>query len=84
VGLLSLLFLPFIGPFKGFLFVSGHIAEEAERAWYDEEAIRGMLLELELRLQDGEISEEEYTQAEEQLMGRLAEAVQRRQAPGQP
>jgi hypothetical protein len=83
MGLLDLVFLPVTGPFQGLLFVARNIAAEAERAWFDEEAIRGALLEMELSLQDGQITEQEYAEAEEQLMERLAEAVSRREARGQ-
>ena len=80
MGPLDLLLLPIMGPVNGLVFVAKRIGEEAERSWYDEEAIRGALLEMELRLQDGEISEQEYAQAEDLWMERLAEAVSRREA----
>jgi len=83
MGLLDLVFLPIMGPVNGLVFVAKRMGEEAERAWFDEEAIRGALLEMELSLQDGQITEQEYAEAEEQLMERLAEAVSRREARGQ-
>jgi len=77
--MLDLLFLPFTGPFKGLEFLARRIVEQAEQTWYDEGAIRGAMLELELLLQDGEISQQEHASAQEQLMERLAQAVSRRQ-----
>ncbi|MBI4235901.1 MAG: gas vesicle protein GvpG [Chloroflexi bacterium] len=82
MGFLGLLGLPLTGPFKGLLFVATSLTEEVERSWYDEEAIRGALLEMELQLQDGEIGEAEYAEAEAVLLERLAEARRRRGLAG--
>jgi len=75
---LGTLFLPFTGPFKGLLALAKHVASEAEGALYDEDALRDALLMLELRLQKGEISEEEMLRTETELMERLAVAWARR------
>ncbi|MBI4333889.1 MAG: gas vesicle protein GvpG [Chloroflexi bacterium] len=80
--ILDLLLLPFLGPLKGLAFVARHIAEEGERAWYDEDALMGALLDLEIQLQDGEISQEEYTRLETELVERLGEARRRKTAGG--
>jgi len=72
-SLLDLLTLPVSGPIKGVLWVAKKVAEQAEKEFYDEDAVRGKLLELELRYDLGEISEEEYNTLEEVLMERLRE-----------
>jgi len=75
---LGFLFLPFTGPFKGLLALARHVAGEAEDALYDEDGLRDALLMLELRVQKGEISEEEMLRTETELMERLAVAWSRR------
>ena len=75
---LGLLFLPFTGPAKGLLALVRHIAGEAEGALYDEGSLRDALLALELRLQEGEIGQEEFVRTEAELLERLAEAWRRR------
>ena len=45
--------------------------EHAEAEIYDEGAVRGKLMELEMRFDLGEISEAEYLEAEEFLLSRL-------------
>jgi len=72
-SLLDLLTLPVSGPIKGVLWVARKVAEQAEKEFYDEDAVRGKLLELELRYDLGEIDEEEYEALEEALMERLRE-----------
>lgn len=74
----DLILLPVTGPFKGLLFIAKQIAQEAENALYNEETIRGALLDLELRLEDGTISHEEYIKSEEQLIERLNKALERK------
>jgi hypothetical protein len=69
--LVDLLTLPVTGPIKGVIWIAEKVAEEAEKKLYDEDAVRGQLMELELRYDLGEISEEEYLEAEEVLLERL-------------
>jgi len=78
---LGFLFLPFTGPFKGLLALARHVASEADGALYDEAALRDALLMLELRVQKGEISEDELARTETELMERLAVAWARRPQP---
>jgi len=72
--LLKLLTAPITAPIAGFRFVLGRIEEMAERELYDEELIREDLLLLQLRLDEGEISEEEYVVEEADIMARLRAA----------
>jgi hypothetical protein len=77
--LMKLLTLPVAGPIQGVIWVAEKVAEQADRVLYDEEAVRGQLMELELRYDLGEISEEEYLAAEEALLARL-KVIRERQA----
>jgi hypothetical protein len=56
------------------------IAERADAELYDEGKIRKDLVNLELSLDMGEIAEEDYQKAEDDLMERLRES--RRRAEG--
>lgn len=78
--LLDLLALPVTGPIKGVVWVAKQVAEQADREMYDEGKIRSKLMELELRLDMGEISEEEYMEVEEVLLDRLRVIRQRKAA----
>jgi hypothetical protein len=77
--LTKLLTLPVAGPIQGVIWIGEKVAEQADRVLYDEEAVRGQLMELELRYDLGEISEEEYLAAEEALLARL-KVIRERQA----
>ena len=58
--LLRLLAAPVTLPFSGFRFILTQVAEMAERELYDEDRIREDLLLLQVRLDEGEITEEEF------------------------
>ncbi|HWE10402.1 MAG TPA: gas vesicle protein GvpG [Solirubrobacteraceae bacterium] len=75
----GLLTLP-LAPVRGVLWVAEQVADEAERQMYDEDRIRGELLQLELEFDDGLIDEEERTMREDELLERLAVAQAQRQA----
>ena len=77
--LIDLLTFPVLGPIKGVIWIAEKVAEQAEKELYDEDAVRGQLMELELRYDLGEISEEEYLEAEEALLERLR-IIRERQA----
>lgn len=76
--LIDLLTFPLMGPVKGVVWIAEKIAEQADKELYSEEAVRGKLVELELRYDLGEISEEEYLEGEESLL-RLLRAARERQ-----
>ena len=63
-------------PVKGFVGIFKKIHEMAEKEFSDEDYIRERLMELQLRFELDEISEEEYTKQEEELMARL-EAIRK-------
>jgi len=69
-----------MGPIKGITWIAEKIGEQADKEVYSEDAIRGKLLELELRFDLGEIAEKDYNELEETLLGMLRVARER-QAP---
>ena len=81
--LINVLTLPIMGPIKGIVWIAEKVVEQADRELYDEEAIRGRLMELELNYDLGKISEEEYLTIEEELLARLKVIRERRLAEGE-
>jgi gas vesicle protein GvpG len=74
MGLITgLLTLP-LAPVRGTVWLAERIQEQAENELYDEDAIRGQLMEIEAAREAGEISEEEATQVEDALLERLIAA----------
>jgi len=69
--LIDLLTFPVMGPIKGLVWIAKKVAEQAENELYNADKVRGQLVELELRLDLGEITEQEYLAAEEILLERL-------------
>lgn len=78
--LLKLLALPVSLPMAGFRFCLEQVVEMAEQELMDEEPVREALLLLTLGLEDGEVSEEEYTEREAALLRRLREIRAYKQA----
>jgi len=60
-----------MGILKMVIWIAEKVAEQAEKELYDEGKVRGQLMELELRYDMGEISEEEYERAEDALLKQL-------------
>ncbi len=77
MGLLSIFTFPITAPLEGVLWVAEQITEQAENELYNPQRIRQKLADLELRLDMGEISEEQYLEAEEELLARLRVARER-------
>ena len=76
----SLLTFPVSGPLKGVMWLAAMLQERAEGEMYNEDAVRGRLMELELRLDMGEMTEDEDQAAEDELVAQLAEIRERRAA----
>jgi hypothetical protein len=72
MGLLKLLAIPLTGP----LWVANVVRDEAERQFYDEDAIRGQIATLQQQYQAGEIGAEFFDRQEEALFERLLDARQ--------
>ncbi len=69
--LLDWLLLPVVGGPTLVHWLAEKLAEEVERESLDEGRVRGELLELQQRLDAGEVTEEEYDRQEKALMERL-------------
>jgi hypothetical protein len=80
--LLKLLTLPITGPIDGVLWIAETLAERAEDELYSPDKIRAQLTELELRFDLGELSEDDYLAAEDELLARLRVARQRQAERG--
>jgi hypothetical protein len=72
VGLLAkLLFFPVAGPVAGIRWTLGQVQRVAEQELTDDTRIKNDLMELQLRLELGDIDEVEYAKAEAVLMQQL-------------
>ena len=69
--IIDLLTSPFLGPIKGVAWITEKIIEQAESQMPSERTVLRDLTELQLRLDLGEISEEEYDKQEEVLLQQL-------------
>lgn len=78
--IVELLTAPISAPLAGLRFILDTIRDMAERELLDEERIREDLLLLQLRVDDGDISEAEYLVAEAEIMERLRAARANREA----
>ena len=78
--LTRLLTFPVTGPVEGLVWIAEKLTEQAEAELYDEDAVRGRLMELELKRDMGEISDEEHLAAEDDLLALLREIRERKAA----
>ena len=67
-----------LAPVNGFKFIMRQIQQIADRELNDESVLKEQLLELQMRLELEEISEEDYAEAERELFARLR-AIKTRQ-----
>ncbi|WP_369226655.1 gas vesicle protein GvpG [Streptomyces sp. R39] len=82
MGLIKeLLLLPF-APVRGSAWVVAQVVQEAERIYYDPATVQAELARLEERLEAGEIDEEEFDRAEDEILDRLETALRRGVGPG--
>jgi len=68
---LDLLTLPVLGAPRMVHWLAKKVTEEAERELLDEDRVRAQLLELQIRYDLGEVSEEKYAEEESVLVERL-------------
>lgn len=66
-----------LAPFSGFNFIMRTLLKVAEEQWTDDAPLKEQLLELQVRLESGEITEEQYLEAESSILKAIRE-VQRR------
>ena len=71
--LFKLLALPITAPAAGIRYCIDKVVEFAEHEMTDDEPIREQLLELQLDLEEGRVTEEEYVEREAVLLARLRE-----------
>lgn len=72
-------------PFSGFSFVLRTLQRVAEEQYTDDAPIKEQLLELQLKLESGEITEDEYIQEEAAIIRQLREIENRkRELAGAP
>ena len=71
--LFKLLGLPFSLPAAGVKFVFNQLIETAEQEMMDDGPVKEALLELQMKLEEGEISEEDFAEQELVLFQRLRE-----------
>jgi len=69
--LVDILTLPVLGAPRMAHWLGKKLVETAEQEEFDEGALQGQLLDLQMRYELGEVSEEEYTQQETALLERL-------------
>jgi len=69
--ILDLLTAPVLGPIRGVHWLATKVTEAAEGEVLDESKVRGELLELQMRLDMGDITDEEYDEQERVLVERL-------------
>jgi Gas vesicle protein G len=65
-------------PFAGFNFVLRTLQRIAEEQYTDDAPVKERLLELQLKLESGEITEDEYTREEAAIIRQLREIENRR------
>lgn len=67
-------------PFSGFGFVMRTLQKVAEEQYTDDAPVKERLLELQLKLESGEISEDEYAAEEASIIRQLREIENRKRA----
>ncbi len=78
-----LLTFPVSVPVETALWTARKLAERAEEVYYDDAPVRAALMELELKLDLGEIDEETFEAEEAQLLQRLKEIREYKAAQSQ-
>ena len=66
-----------LAPFSGFNFIMRTLLKVAEEQWTDDAPLKEQLLELQVQLESGELTEEQYLEAEAAILKEIRE-VQRR------
>ena len=72
-------------PISGFKFIMRTLQRAAEEEYTDDAPLKERLLELQLSLENGDISETEYVQAEREILQQLRQVqARRRELAGLP
>ena len=72
--------LTLLSPIAGFKFVMRTLMRTAEEQWTDDTPLKEQLLELQEKVDSGEITEEEYVREEASILRDIREIQERRQA----
>lgn len=75
--LFKLLALPITAPVAGVRYCIEKVVEYAEHELNDDEPVREQLLELQIELEEGRVTEDEYAERESVLLARLREIRER-------
>ena len=68
----------FMAPIAGFKFVLRTLERVAEEQWTDDAPLKERLLELQVRLDQGEINEDQYAEEETAILRELREVQKRK------
>lgn len=60
-----------LAPLNGVIWIGKKVNDLVEKEFFDEDRIKEKLMELQLRFETDEISEEEYKKQEQELLARL-------------
>ena len=66
-----------LAPFKGWNFIMNTLLKVAEEQWTDDTPLKEQLLALQIQVEEGQINEEQYLEAEAAILRELRE-IQRR------
>jgi len=65
-------------PLDGFKFILNTLVKVAEEQWTDDAPLKQQLLELQVLLENGDITEEEYVETEAKILRHLREIQERK------
>lgn len=84
MGLLARLVMLPLAPVEGVVWIARQLEEQAAEELYGPDSIRRQIAELQDRLDDGQITETEYLEAEDELLDRLDEVLRPDASWGDP
>lgn len=70
-----------LAPLKGLIWLASKVDEVAQNELYDKDTLKSKLMELQLRFELDEISEEEYVKQEAELLERLSKTMDDNESP---
>jgi hypothetical protein len=74
MGLLTGILLLPLAPLRGTIWLAERLADHAAAELDDQTVVRRLLVEAEIAFESGELSEDEYDEIEDELLGRLESA----------
>jgi len=70
-----------LAPLKGLIWLASKVDEVAQNELYNKDTLKSKLMELQLRFELDEISEEEYVKQEAELLERLSKSMDDNESP---